>query len=70
MKEYETIILEKKDGIGYITLNRPEMFNAISQELIDEFSYALDIVNKDEEIRVIILTGAGKGFQAGATYGN
>ncbi|MBU1208342.1 MAG: enoyl-CoA hydratase-related protein [Pseudomonadota bacterium] len=66
MKEYKTIILEKKDGIGYITLNRPEVFNAISQELIDEFSDALDIVNKDEEIRVLILTGAGKGFQAGA----
>ena len=66
MKEYKTIILEKKDGIGYITLNRPEVFNAISQELIDEFSDALDSVNKDEEIKVHILTGAGKGFQAGA----
>ena len=66
MKEYKTIILEKKDGIGYITLNRPEVFNAISQELIDEFSDALDIVNKDKEIQVLILTGAGKGFQAGA----
>ncbi|MFA6411769.1 MAG: enoyl-CoA hydratase-related protein [Syntrophales bacterium] len=66
MKEYKTIILEKKDGIGYITLNRPEVFNAISQELIDEFSDALDTVNKDYEIQVLILTGAGKGFQAGA----
>jgi enoyl-CoA hydratase/carnithine racemase len=66
MKEYKTIILEKKDGIGYITLNRPEVFNAISQELIDEFSDALDMVNKDYEIQVLILTGAGKGFQAGA----
>jgi len=66
MKEYKTIILEKKEGIGYITLNRPEVFNAISQELIDEFSDALDTVNKDEAIRVLILTGAGKGFQAGA----
>jgi len=66
VKEYKTIILEKKDGIGYITLNRPEVFNAISQELIDEFSDALDTVNKDYEIQVLILTGAGKGFQAGA----
>lgn len=66
MKEYKTIILEKKDGIGCITLNRPEVFNAISQELIDEFSDALDTVNKDYEIQVLILTGAGKGFQAGA----
>ncbi len=66
MNAYKTIILEKKEGIGYITLNRPEVFNAISQELINEFSDALDKVNKDEEIRVLILTGAGKGFQAGA----
>ena len=66
MKEYKTIILEKKDGIGYITLNRPEVFNAISQELIDEFADALEAVNKDYEIQVLILTGAGKGFQAGA----
>lgn len=66
MKEYKTIILDKKDGIGYITLNRPEVFNAISQELIDEFSDALEVVNRDYEIQVLILTGAGKGFQAGA----
>ncbi len=66
MKAYKTIILEKKDGIGYITLNRPEVFNAISQELIDEFADALDAVNNDYEIQVLILTGAGKGFQAGA----
>jgi len=66
MEAYKTIFLDKKEGIGYITLNRPEVFNAISQELIDEFSDALDKVNKDYEIQVLILTGAGKGFQAGA----
>jgi len=66
LKEYTTIILEKEEGIGYLTLNRPEVFNAISQELIDEVSDALATVNKDEEIKVLIITGAGKGFQAGA----
>lgn len=66
MTEYKTIILEKKNNIGYITLNRPEVFNAISQELIDEFSDALDMINQDQDIRVLILTGAGRGFQAGA----
>ncbi|OPY82888.1 MAG: putative enoyl-CoA hydratase echA8 [Smithella sp. PtaU1.Bin162] len=66
MEAYKTIILDKKEGIGYITLNRPEVFNAISQELINEFSDALDKINKDYEIHVLILTGAGKGFQAGA----
>ena len=55
MKELKTIILEQKDGIGYLTLNRPEVFNAISQELIDEVKYALETVNNDEEIRVLII---------------
>ena len=66
MQSYNTIILEKKGGIGYLTLNRPEVFNAISQELIDEMRDALARVDADEEIRVLIITGAGKGFQAGA----
>jgi len=66
IKEFQTIILEKKNGIGYLTLNRPEVFNAINQQLIDEFKEALEIVNKDNEIKVLIITGAGKGFQSGA----
>lgn len=66
MKKYNTILLEKKEGIGYLTLNRPEVFNAISQELIDEVRDALALVDRDEEIKVLIITGAGKGFQAGA----
>lgn len=66
VKQYNTIILENKDGLGYLTLNRPEVYNAISQELIDEVRDALDTVDKDEEIKVLIITGAGKGFQAGA----
>ncbi|MBW2595935.1 MAG: enoyl-CoA hydratase/isomerase family protein [Deltaproteobacteria bacterium] len=66
IKEYNTIILEKKDGIGYLTLNRPEVFNAISNEVIAEVNDAINIVDKDEEIKVLIITGAGKGFQAGA----
>lgn len=66
MHRYETIILEKKNNIGYLVLNRPEVLNAISQKLIEEVTDALASVNEDEEIRVLIITGAGKGFQAGA----
>ena len=66
MKIYNTIIVEKNEGIGILTLNRPEVFNAISQELIDEIRDALSDIDKDEEIKVLIITGAGKGFQAGA----
>jgi len=66
MEAYHTIRLEKRDGIGYLTLNRPEVRNAFNREMIDELRDALRHVNRDEEIRVLIVTGAGKAFQAGA----
>ena len=66
MKSYGTIRLEKKEGIGYLTLNRPEVRNAFNQEMIDELRDALRLIDRDEEIKVLIITGAGKAFQAGA----
>ena len=66
MKSYKTIRVEKKEGIGYLTLNRPEVRNAFNQEMIDEIREALRLMDKDEEIRLLIITGAGKAFQAGA----
>ena len=66
MQGYHTIRLEKREGIGYLTLNRPEVRNAFNQEMIDELTDALRRIDKDEEIRVLIITGAGKSFQAGA----
>jgi len=66
MKSYKTIHVEKKEGIGTLTLNRPEVRNAFNQEMIDEIRDVLSLIDKDEEIRVLIVTGAGKAFQAGA----
>jgi len=66
MKSYKTILVEKKEGIAYLTLNRPEVRNAFNQEMIDEIRDALRLIDKDEEARVLIITGAGKAFQAGA----
>jgi len=66
MKSYKTILVEEKEGIGYLTLNRPEVRNAFNQEMIDELREALRLIDKDKEIRVLIITGAGKAFQAGA----
>jgi enoyl-CoA hydratase len=66
MGSYKTIRLEQKEGIGYLTLNRSEVRNAFNQEMIDELQEALRVIDKDEEIRVLIITGAGKAFQAGA----
>lgn len=64
---YETIILERKDGIGYLTLNRPQRANTISLQLMIDVVNAMEEVDKDPEYRVVILTGAGgKHFCGGA----
>jgi len=65
--EFKYIIYEKSERIATITLNRPEVLNAFSKEVADEVLQAVDDIRKDENVRVIILTGAGeKAFSAGA----
>lgn len=64
---YKTLMYEKKENIGLLTINRPEKMNAISQELTVELSLFLDEIENDDELRVIVITGAGdKAFVAGA----
>jgi enoyl-CoA hydratase/carnithine racemase len=57
---------EPEAGIGLVTLNRPERLNAINPAMIEDFDSALGALAQDETIRVIILTGAGRGFCSGA----
>ncbi len=64
--KYETIILERKEGIGYLTLNRPDRANTISFQLMQEVVSAMEEVEADSEYRVVIVTGAGKHFCGGA----
>ncbi len=64
--KYETIILERKDGIGCLTLNRPDRANTISFQLMHDVVAALEEVEADPEYRVLIVTGAGKHFCGGA----
>jgi enoyl-CoA hydratase len=64
---YENIIYEVKDRIATITFNRPKALNALNGALLDELSQALDEIAADEDIRALVLTGAGdKSFVAGA----
>ena len=67
---YETIILEKEEGIATITLNRPEKLNAMNLQMIRELGEALEETDKDEEVRVVVITGAGRGFSSGADVGS
>lgn len=62
---YQFITLEKSERIATLTLNRPEKRNALSAGLLEEFSDALDDVHNDDEVNVLILTGAGRAFSAG-----
>ena len=63
----ENILYEKKDGIAYITFNRPKVLNALNRKTIEELRNALLEARDDANVRVLILTGAGeKSFVAGA----
>ena len=64
--DYEHLLLEKKDGIATITLNNPERLNAVSWGMRRSLILAVAEVAKDDEIKVAIVTGAGRGFCAGA----
>lgn len=62
---YSKIILEKNEGIARIVLNRPEALNAVDEELLTQLVAALDEIEKDDSVGVVILTGAGRAFSAG-----
>ncbi|MCP4023163.1 MAG: enoyl-CoA hydratase/isomerase family protein [Desulfobacteraceae bacterium] len=66
MHSYETIKLKNKNGIGYLSLNRPDVRNAFNQMMINEILDALRQIDKDYKTRILIITGEGKAFQAGA----
>jgi enoyl-CoA hydratase/carnithine racemase len=67
---YENLLYEKKDGIAYVTLNRPKVLNALNRKTVEELQDALIDARGDDSVRVLILTGAGeKSFVAGADIG-
>jgi enoyl-CoA hydratase len=66
---YKNILVEQEGAIGIVTLNRPKVLNALSHELMDELVTALEVFDRDDKIRVIILTGSERAFAAGADIG-
>lgn len=68
MSDYENLIVDRigtDQRVGRITLNRPEKMNALSQELLYELNDVLHVMEADDDIRVIVLRGAGRSFSAG-----
>src|SRR5216117_1329673 len=66
MAAYERVLVEIASGIGTVTLNRPEKLNALDRALCDELREALALVTRSDHVRVIVITGAGRAFCAGA----
>ena len=62
---YETLIVEKKEAVGRITLNRPSALNAVDGAMGEELNSALKEMEKDEKTRCLVITGAGRAFCAG-----
>lgn len=62
----KTVEYERQGQIGFITFNRPEVSNAVSDELVSDFLVAVETAQEDEQAGVLILTGKGKNFCAGA----
>ncbi len=63
---YNTILSERQDDVQIITLNRPERMNAWTYEMADELARAINAANDDDDVGAMVLTGAGRGFCAGA----
>ena len=63
---YDTIRYEVADGIATVTMNRPEVFNAMSPQQLEELVDVFDQSDRDDDVRAVVVTGAGKAFCSGA----
>jgi 2-(1,2-epoxy-1,2-dihydrophenyl)acetyl-CoA isomerase len=65
MSNFKTLLYRVENGVATISLNRPEVYNALNDEITFEIQDALKAVAKDENVRVVVLTGEGKAFCSG-----
>jgi enoyl-CoA hydratase/carnithine racemase len=65
-RPYKTILVDAKDGVATLTMNNPERKNPLGPQSVNELLWALDDAKEADDVRVIVLTGAGQAFSAGA----
>ena len=66
LKEYKTILLDEVDSVAILKLNRPEKLNAFNMQMFDDMLDAIDLVNNNDNIKSLVITGSGRAFCAGA----
>ena len=64
--DFKELIYTKQDGVGIITLNQPEVLNAFSPTMLDEWVATIEDAKYDDDVKVLVVTGAGRGFCTGA----
>lgn len=68
LAKYQTIEVERDGGVAWLTLNRPKVLNALTPEMMAEVAAAVETLDDDNDARVIVITGAGRGFSAGGDF--
>ena len=66
---YETLLTELRDRVLTVTMNRPDRLNAFTTQMMLDWLHLLDAIDADDDVRAVIVTGAGRGFCAGADLG-
>lgn len=64
--DFETLLFEKKDNVGIISINRPRAMNSLNSKVLYELDILIDEIQKDKDVYIVVLTGKGKAFVAGA----
>lgn len=63
ISEFKTLLFEEKEpGIGIVTMNRADQLNAINLDMLKDFETLFHVLSQDDSIRVLIITGAGRGY--------
>ena len=65
---YQTILFERNEGVGMVTLNRPDQLNAFTPQMLQELMDVFKGMERDPDVRAILITGAGKAFCGGEDF--